>query len=91
MVAALDQTVSHLGAGVERVGDKLEGLLNTGGTKQMDHLVEQGAPIAVAPDEPLMDAAGLGTAKTLLAAFMRMHTDCSEWPMMNSGLLESET
>jgi hypothetical protein len=21
-----------------------------------------------------------GTAKTLLAAFMRMHTDCREWP-----------
>ena len=52
MVASFDQAVCHLAAGIERVGDKVEGMPHIRGTKQMDHLVEQGAPITVAPDEP---------------------------------------
>jgi hypothetical protein len=36
-----DQAVCHLAAGIERVGDKVEGLLHIRGTKQIDHLVEQ--------------------------------------------------
>ena len=58
MLASFDQAVCHLAAGIERVGDKVEGLLHIRGTKQIDHLVEQGAPITVATDEPTMDVAG---------------------------------
>ena len=72
MVASFDQAVCHLAAGIERVGDKVEGLLHLRGTKQMDHLVEQGAPITVAPDEPLMDVAGQGDRKD---AAGRVHED----------------
>ena len=63
MVASFDQAVCHLAAGIERVGDKVEGLLHIRGTKQIDHLVEQGAPITVATDEPTMDVAGQGDRK----------------------------
>src|SRR6516165_11887262 len=58
MVALLEQPVHHLAGGVVGIGDKVEGNLDSQDVEQAEHLVEQGALIAVGPYQTFMDAHG---------------------------------
>src|SRR6516165_5977427 len=58
MVALLEQAVHHLAGGVVGIGDKVERNLDRQDIEQAEHLVEQGALIAVGPYQTFMDAHG---------------------------------
>ena len=58
MVALLEQAVHHLAGGVVGIGDKVEGSLDSQDIEQAEHLVEQGALVAIGPYQTFVDAHG---------------------------------
>src|SRR5208282_5367510 len=58
MVALLEQAVRHLAGGVVGIGDKVEGSLDSQDIEQAEHLVEQGALVAIGPYQTFVDAHG---------------------------------
>ena len=58
MVALREQAADDLTGGVVGIGDEVVRLCDRHGPKQHEHLVEQGAPIAIGPEEAFVDAYG---------------------------------
>ena len=48
----------HLACGIERIGDEVVWILERDDAKQQEHLVEQGATVAIGPPQTFMDAHG---------------------------------
>ena len=58
MVALFEQAAHHLARGVVGIGNKVEGNLDSQDIEQAEHLVEQGALVAVGPYQTFVDAHG---------------------------------
>ena len=58
MIVLLEQAVHHLAGGVVGIGDKIEGHLDSQDIEQAEHLVEQGALVAIGPHQAFVDAHG---------------------------------
>jgi hypothetical protein len=63
MVALFEQAAHHLAGGVVGIGNKVEGGLEGQDIEQAEHLVEQGALVAVGPYQTFVDARGERHAK----------------------------
>ena len=58
MVVLGEQAGDDLVRGIVGVGDEVEGLFDGGDSEESEHLVEQGAAVAIGPDHALVDARG---------------------------------
>ena len=56
MIALLEQAAHHLASGVVGIGDKIKRGLDGQDIEQAQHLVEQGALVAIGPYQTFMDA-----------------------------------
>ena len=87
VVVLFEQAGDNLARGIVGVGDERAGLCDGDDAEQREHLVEQGAAVAVGPRHPSWMRMASGTAKTLAAACTSRLTAWRECPMMYSGLV----
>jgi hypothetical protein len=58
VVALFEQAGDDFVRGIVGVGDEVEGFCDGDDAEEGEHFVEQGAPVAIGPDQPLVDADG---------------------------------
>src|SRR3981081_3552158 len=87
VVVLFERAGDDLARGIVGVGDEVAGFCDGDDAEQGEHLVAQGAAVAIGPHHALVDAEASGTAKTLAVACTSRLTAWRECPMMYSGLV----